>query len=161
MPTFETGQIFDRYRILSWLGSGTSGESYEAEDAMLLRKVTLKLIYPQEALPDSARRQFFREMQGISALNHPSIASVLDYGEVNGRLYLARRYVSNGSLLGTEGRLWFRPPLKVNDAVCYAHQIAGALHSIHVRGYVHGAVTFTNLLVLRSPGLNGQLSDAP
>ncbi len=100
MPTFEAGQIFDRYRIVRWLGSGVSGESYEADDSILLRKVTLKLIHPQETLPDSARRQFFREMQGISVLSHPYIASVLDYGEINGRLYVARRYVSNGSLLG-------------------------------------------------------------
>jgi serine/threonine protein kinase len=161
MPTFETGQIFDRYRILSWLGSGTSGESYEAEDAMLLRKVTLKLIHPQEALPDSARRQFFREMQGISGLNHPVIASVLDYGEINGRLYVARRFVSNGSLLSTEGRLWYRPPLNADDAIGYTHQIAEALHAIHLRGYVHGAVTFTNLLVLHSSGLDCQDDVAP
>src|SRR5215472_18187439 len=107
MPTLEKGQMFERYRIKRWLGSGVSGESYEAEDSMLLRKVTLKLIHPQSTLLDSARRQFFREMQGISALNHPYLAPVLDYGEINGKLYVARRYTSSGSLLGNEGRMWF------------------------------------------------------
>ncbi|HEU5374979.1 MAG TPA: hypothetical protein VFV38_06050, partial [Ktedonobacteraceae bacterium] len=97
MPTLGDGQIFERYRIIRWLGSGVAGESYEAEDRMLLRKVTLRLIHPWGMLPDSARRQFFREMQGISALNHPYLATVLDYGEIDGRVYVARRYVSNGS----------------------------------------------------------------
>lgn len=151
MPTFEAGQIFDRYRIVRWLGSGVSGESYEADDSILLRKVTLKLIHPQETLPDAARRQFFREMQGISVLSHPYIASVLDYGEINGRLYVARRYVSYGSLLGTEGRSWFSPPLNMPAAIRYLHQLAQALQSIHLRGYVHGALTFANILVLRAP----------
>ena len=78
MPTLEPGHVFERYRVTRWLGSGISGESYEAEDAMLMRKVTLKLIQPQSMLPDSARRQFFRELQGTSALNHPYLAPILD-----------------------------------------------------------------------------------
>src|SRR6201999_3844097 len=86
MPVLEDGQLFERYRIVRLLGMGVAGESYEAEDSMLLRKVTLKLIHPWQTLPDAARRQFFREMQVISILTHPYLASVLDYGEVDGRL---------------------------------------------------------------------------
>lgn len=161
MPTLEPGHVFERYRVIRWLGSGVSGESYEAEDAMLMRKVTLKLIQPQSTLPDSARRQFFRELQGTSALNHPYLAPILDYGELNGRLYIARKFVSNGSLLGTEGRLWFRPPLNETDAIHYAHQLAQVLHYIHSRGYLHGALTFSNILVLRGPNLNNEPDHAP
>jgi serine/threonine protein kinase len=153
MPTVAPGQIFDRYRILRCLGSSVSGESYEAEDTALLRKVTLKLIHPQALLPDSSRRQFFREMQGISGLHHTLLAPVLDYGEIDGRLYVARRFVSNGSLLSSEGRLWFRPPFSITDAIQYARQLAQVLHYIHTRGYVHGAVTLSNVLVARGPNL--------
>ena len=161
MPTLEPGHAFERYRIIRWLGSGVSGESYEAEDAMLMRKVTLKLIQPQSTLPDAARRQFFRELQGTSALNHPYLAPILDYGELNGRLYIARKFVNCGSLLGNEGRLWFRPPLNETDAIHYAHQLAQALNYIHSRGYLHGAITFSNILLLRGPNLNNELDYAP
>jgi len=161
MPTLEPGHAFERYRIIRWLGSGVSGESYEAEDAMLMRKVTLKLIQPQSTLPDAARRQFFRELQGTSALNHPYLAPILDYGELNGRLYIARKFVSGGSLLGTEGRLWFRPPLNEIDAIHYAHQLAQALNYIHSRGYLHGAITFSNILLLRGPNLHNEIDYAP
>ena len=161
MPTLEPGHVFERYRIIRWLGSGVSGESYEAEDAMLMRKVTLKLIQPQATLPDAARRQFFRELQGTSALNHPYLAPILDYGELNGRLYIARKFVSNGSLLGTEGRLWFRPPLNEADAIHYAHQLAQVLHYIHARGYLHGGITFSNILVLRGPNIDNEPDHAP
>jgi len=161
MSTLESGQVFERYRIIQLLGSGVSGESYEAEDTMLLRKVTLKLIHPQATLPDSARRQFFREMQGISILNHPYLATVLDYGEIDGKLYVARRYVSNGSFLGTNGRLWFRTPLSVPDAIHYASQLAQVLQFIHNRGSLHGALTFSNILVLRGPNLENESDHAP
>ncbi len=161
MPTLEKGQQFERYRIIQWLGSGVSGESYEAEDTMLLRKVTLKLIHPTSTLSDAARRQFFREMQGISILSHPYLAPVLDYGEFDGKLYVARRYISNGSLLGNVGRLWFRAPLDVFDAIHYGHQLAQALQHIHNRGHVHGALTFANILVLRGPNLEYESDYAP
>src|SRR6266571_4319481 len=151
MPTLETGQSFERYRIIQWLGSSVSGESYEAEDTMLHRKVTLKLIHPTQTLPDAARRQFFRQMQGISILNHSFLAQVLDYGEFDGKLYVARRFVSNGSLLSYNGRLWFQAPLDVFDAVHYGHQLAQALQYIHNRGHVHGALTLSNILVLCDP----------
>ena len=161
MPTLEKSQQFERYRIIQWLGSGVSGESYEAEDTMLLRKVTLKLIHPTSALSDAARRQFFREMQGISILSHPYLAPVLDYGEFDGKLYVARRFISNGSLLGNIGRLWFRVPFDVFEAIQYGHQLAQALQHMHNREKVHGALTFANILVLRGPNLENESDYAP
>ncbi len=161
MPTLGEDQLFERYRVIRWLGSGVTGETYEGEDRILQRKVTLKLIHPWSNLTDSARRQFFRELQGISALTHPQIATVLDYGEVEGHMYVARRYVSSGSLLSTNGRQWFRPPLTIADAFKYAHQLAQALQYIHQHGYLHGALTFSNVLVLRGPNVEGEPDYAP
>src|SRR2546423_15432615 len=99
MPALLENQRFERYRVVQYLGSGVSGESYEAEDTVLQRKGTLKLIHPRVILPDAARRQFFREMQGIYLLNHPYLAAGLDYGEFDGKLYVGRRLVPSGSPL--------------------------------------------------------------
>ena len=159
MPILETRQSFERYRIIQWLGSSESGESYEAEDTLLHRKVTLKLIHPATILPDAARRLFFREMQGISMLNHTHLAQVLDYGEFDGKLYVARRFVSNGSLLGHNGRLWFQGPLDIFDVVHYGFHLAQALQHIHNRGYIHGTLTLANILVLPGPKAEKQLGN--
>ncbi len=148
MQALEEGQRFERYRVQRRLGSSVSGASYEAEDTLLQRKVTLKLIHPWATLQDAARRQFFREMQGIGELTHPCLAAVLDYGEVDGRLYIARRYVTPGSLLGDEGRYWFQPPLDISRAVHCTYQLAEALQYIHNNGFLHGSLTFANILVL-------------
>ena len=162
MPALlEEGQIFERYFIIRWLGSGVSGESYEAQDVMLQHKVTLKLIHPWAILEESARRQFFREMQGISRLSHPYLASVLDYGETNDRLYVARRYTTSGSLLGSEGRLWFPSPMNIPDAIRYGHQLAQTLEHVHRQDYLHGALTFANILVLRGPNVEHEPDYAP
>lgn len=161
MAVLQAQQQFERYRVVCWLGNGVAGESYEAEDTVLLRKVTLKLLHPWAALPESAHRQFFRELQGISQLTHPYIAEMLDYGEVDGCLYVARRYVSSGSLLGNEGRLWYKTPFTITDAVTYTAQLAQALNTIHERGYVHGSITFNNILVLRGSNVEQEADFAP
>ena len=161
MQKLEEGQRFKRYQIQHLLGNSVAGTSYEAEDTLLQRKVTLKLIHPWGNLADAARRQFFREMQDISALTHPYLATILDYGEMDGQLYIARRYVTTGSLLSSEGRHRFNPPLEIADAVSYARQLAGALHTIHSNGYLHGALSFTNVLVSDGPNLDERLNFAP
>lgn len=161
MQTLEIDQSFERYRIIQWLGSGVSGDSYEAEDTILHRKVTLKLIHPASTLPDAARRQFFREMQGVSILNHPYLAQVLDYGEFDGKLYVARRFVSDGSLLSKNGRSWFQAPLDISDAIHYGHQLAQALQYIHNRGHIHGAITLSNILILEKPTSENTYDNSP
>ncbi len=161
MPVLENGQRIERYRIDRHLGNGVSGESYEAEDTILQRRVTLKLIQPWMPQPETARRQFFREMHSISLLNHPYLAAILDYGEIDDRLYVVRHYISHGSLLGSEGRLWFKPPLDLPDAVRYIHQLAQALHYIHSYGCLHGGVTLSNILIKRTSNADHELNFAP
>lgn len=161
MQPLEEGQKFERYRIQRKLGSGISGDSYEAEDIRLQRKVTLKLIHPWLPLPDAARRQFFREMQDISTLTHPYLAALLDYGEVSGQLYVARRFVGPGSLLSSEGRHWFQPPLAVVAAIRLAHQLAQALQYVHNSGFLHGSLTLANILVQHGLNSHEQAHSAP
>lgn len=159
MSSLATGQKFGRYRIHDYLGSGISSESYEAEDVVLQRSVALKLIHPWAFLPDAARRQFFREMQDISTFEHPSLAPIHDYGELNSQLFIARRYVDAGSLLSREGRDWYRSPMTLADALQLAYPLAQALAYIHSHNYFHGSLTFSNILVLR--GLQQTTSHDP
>ncbi|HTK10578.1 MAG TPA: FHA domain-containing protein [Ktedonobacteraceae bacterium] len=147
----DVGQRFDRYQIVRKLGMGISGESYEAQDTLLQRTVTLKLIHPWSTLPDATRRQFFREMQTMSLLNHPGIASILDYSDVDRQLYLAHKYTPLGSLLGPEGRTWFSPPLPIEDAIHYTVQLTQPLSYLHYNGFFHGALTLANILIQHDP----------
>ncbi len=161
MHGLAIGQRFERYNVLRALGSGVSGISYEAEDLMLHHTVTLKLIHPWSTLADPARRQFFRDMQSISLLAHPYHAAMHDYGEVEGQLYVARRFVNHGSLLSSEGRSWFSPPFNITDTLTYARQLAEILYKIHQYGYIHGSLTLSNILVLHGPNAANEPKFAP
>ncbi len=161
MQRLSAGQKFHRYTIGRFLGRGISGESYEAEDTLLRRKVTLKLIHPWSLLPDASRRQFFRSMQGMSFITHNSLAAILDYGEVDRQLYVARQYSVSGSLLSDNGRQWYRPPLPLADAITHVQQLARALHLLHINGYAHGAITLSNLVIAHAPVDHSHTSATP
>jgi serine/threonine protein kinase len=156
MQGLEAGQKFERYRVLRFLGNGISGESYEAEDMLLQRKVLLKLIHPWLMLPDAVRRQFFREMQYSSNISHPYLATILDYGEVDSQLYIVRSFVGPGSLLSNAGRTWFSPPLAPVNAIAYVYQLAQGLQHLHDHGLTHGSLTFSNIMVLGDPTLDNK-----
>ena len=70
-------------------------------------------------------------------------------------------YISNGSLLNKEGRVWFKPPLNVDEAIHYTHQLAQALQYIHQQGYLHGALTFSNVMVVRGQNIDHEPDYAP
>lgn len=147
MYTLEQGQRFERYRILRTLGSGIAGVSYVAEEDRRQRTVRLKLLHPGTRLSDAARRQFFRNMQTIGNISHPMLAPLLNYGEVNGQLFVVHPYHQHGSLLSQEGRRRFNPPLPVEVAFTYALQLARVLAYIHISGYIHGSLTLSNIFI--------------
>ncbi|GHO73068.1 hypothetical protein KSD_08390 [Ktedonobacter sp. SOSP1-85] len=139
--------MFARYRIVRALGGSLISQSYAAEDSHLGCIVTLKVMHPWPALPNSARYQFFHEMQDISLIVHPQLTALLDYGDFEGRLYATRTYFAAGSLLGDAGRAHFQAPMLPQVAIKQLVPLAQALHNLHTHGYIHGALTFSNVLL--------------
>ncbi|HTI14708.1 MAG TPA: FHA domain-containing serine/threonine-protein kinase [Dictyobacter sp.] len=136
-----------RYRIIQQISHSSSGISYQAEDLKLKRQVLLKLIHPWSPLPDAARRQFFRYMQEISSIRHPNIAEILNYGELNGQLFIARAFLTHGSLLHEVGRQRFHAPMAIPEALHHTVHLGQILFYLHQQGYCHGAVTLSNILL--------------
>lgn len=147
MQELAEGQMFARYRIVRTLGGSLISQSYAAEDTHLGCIVTLKVMHPWPALPNSARYQFFHEMQDISLIVHPQLTALLDYGDFEGRLYATRTYLPAGSLLGDAGRAQFQAPMQAQVAIKHLVSLAQALHNLHTHGYIHGALTFSNILL--------------
>ena len=73
--------IGDRYRIIEPLGEGGMANVYRAHDIILDRDVSLKLMRLDMRDNESVRRRFENEIAATSALIHPNIIQVYDYGE--------------------------------------------------------------------------------
>jgi serine/threonine protein kinase len=134
-------QTISHYRIIEKLGEGGMGVVYVAEDTHLARRVAIKFL----SSPDhSYRARFLREARAVSALTHPNIATVFDYGETpEGQPYIVMELIKGQTLndLLQEG------PLTLAQAVQIVASIAEALGEAHHQGIVHRDVKPSNIVI--------------
>ena len=87
------GRMLGRYEILEEIGAGGMGEVYLAEDTHLGRKVALKTL-PTPFTKDTERvHRFQQEARAASSLNHPNILTIHEFGQWQGRYFIAAEYV--------------------------------------------------------------------
>ena len=142
-----TGQTISHYRILEKLGAGGMGVVWKARDTRLDRFVALKFLPAAEMSDPERKRRFVQEAKSASALNHPNIITIYDIGQAGpeGRTadFIAMELVSGKTL----GQLIPRKGMRLNEALPYATQVAGALAAAHAAGIVHRDLKPGNVMV--------------
>jgi serine/threonine protein kinase/TolB-like protein/Tfp pilus assembly protein PilF len=136
------------YEIVSLLGAGGMGQVYLARDARLRRQVAVKILSPQLTQNEQALRRFEHEAQSASALNHPNILTIFEFGESDGIHFMVSELVEGQTL---RQRLTARN-LGVPEALDIASQIAGALCVAHEAGIIHRDIKPENIII-RPDGL--------
>jgi predicted Ser/Thr protein kinase len=137
--------IGDRYQILTRIGQGGMGKVYKVKHTHLSRTFALKIISNQVAETDEARELFYREARFASAMAHPNITSVVDFGEDEKvGMFMVMELVEGEAL----NRILFREKqLSTRKACDIVLQVAEALHYIHKQGVVHCDIKTENILV--------------
>src|SRR3954467_6431374 len=97
-PQLPVGSVVAGYRILSLLGEGSTGSVYLAERDGEPGPGALKLLGREFARDQRFRKRFMRESEIAAGLHHPHVVPILDFGEADGDLYLAMRYVEGSDL---------------------------------------------------------------
>ena len=141
------GQTIGRYEILTLLGSGGMGEVYLARDKSLGRQIALKLLPAQFTMNADRVRRFEREARAASALNHPNIVTIHEIGQFDSTHFIATEFIDGVTL---RERMADRP-LKLDEALDVATQVASALAAAHTAGIVHRDIKPDNVM-LRSDG---------
>ena len=137
------GASVSHYRIDEKLGEGGMGVVYKALDTRLDRYVALKVLPAERVSDPERRRRFAQEARSASALNHPNIITIYDIAESDGAQCIVMEYVKGRTL----DHLAEHKPLRVNQALKYAVQIADALAKAHSAGIIHRDLKPANIMV--------------
>jgi eukaryotic-like serine/threonine-protein kinase len=137
------GTNFDRYEIISLLGSGGMGEVYLARDKRLERKVALKLLRTDFTNDSSRLSRFEQEAKAASALNHPNIITIHEISEFDSKSFITTEFIDGRTL---------RQIIKLGKASIFsaldiAIQVASALTAAHEAGIVHRDIKPENIMM--------------
>ena len=142
--------VGDRYRIVERVGQGGMGKVFKVTHAQLGKTFALKIISGNFAEESKARDLFYREARLASALSHPNIASVVDFGEdAHHGAFMVMEFLEGEPLakaLHREGKLALRVACDI------MLQVAEAVHYVHGKKIVHCDIKTENILLCEIPG---------
>lgn len=144
------GRTISHYRIVEKLGEGGMGVVYVAEDTHLGRRVAFKTLTTRGGDIQHFRARFLREARAVSALSHPNIAAIYDYGETEERdPYIVMELIKGETL----SDLMHKEKLTVGRSIDIIKQVGEALAEAHHQGIVHRDIKPTNVAINERGGV--------
>ncbi|MEO8699402.1 MAG: serine/threonine-protein kinase [Kofleriaceae bacterium] len=145
------GAILGNYRITGELSRGGMGTVFRAEHEILKRPAAVKLLRPELSENDELVERFFNEAKAATAIRHPGIVEIYDFGYTDqGHAYLVMEFLEGRPLskeLERHGRL------AELEAANIARGIASALKAAHGKGIIHRDLKPDNVFLV--PDLEG------
>jgi serine/threonine-protein kinase len=153
-PSLVGSTLGNRYRILELLGEGGVGYVFRATQLATNRIVALKLLRPELGEINQIAHRFAREAELTKRLAHPNIVDIVEFGEINGRLFLAMEFLAGRSLadLLENGNTAMHGRLTVERTLAIMRQVLRALEHAHSRGIMHRDLKPENIMVLPARG---------
>ncbi len=128
-----TGRRLGGYEIHARIGVGGMGEVYRARDTKLGREVAIKILPSFSATDRDRLARFDREARVLASLNHPHIAAIYGLEDADGVPALVLELVDGETLADRIAH----GPVRLNEALTLARQIADALEAAHEKGIIH------------------------
>jgi serine/threonine protein kinase len=130
------GTQLGNYRLVRCIGEGGMGRVYEAEHALIGRRVAIKVLHPALSSDRHIVTRFFREAKFVNQIRHRNIVDITDFVELPGVATFIVMELLEGQSLRDHVQEHQGPysPREVADLIL---PICDALAAAHAVGVVH------------------------
>jgi len=136
-----------RYRPVRKLGQGGMGTVYLCQDLALDRPVAVKILTDRYRADPQGERRFVREARAQATVNHPNVATVLNFGvSPEGHPFLVMEYLEGENLRTLLRREKTIEPFKACELL---HQMCEGLAEAHGAGLVHRDLKPSNIMIVK------------
>jgi serine/threonine protein kinase len=143
---YMNASVVGSYRILGPLGTGGMGTVYCAEHTLIGRPAAVKVLQPQYGRDRTIVTRFFNEARAVSAIDHPGIVELYDFGYMDdGSAYIVMELLRGETLAS---RIHSRGRLTEVEVLTIVRGIAGALGAVHAKGIVHRDIKPENVFLV-------------
>jgi tetratricopeptide (TPR) repeat protein len=135
--------VIPGYRVLGVLGKGGMGVVFQAEQEKANnRPVAIKMVLARRGYDAEQDLRFVREVNAVSAIEHPNIVRIYEVGEADGQHYFSMEYCPGGTLYDRiKGNLM--PPVEAARTLAV---LARAMQAVHAKNIIHRDLKPLNVL---------------
>ncbi|HSK04735.1 MAG TPA: protein kinase, partial [Kofleriaceae bacterium] len=128
------------------------GIVYAAEHALLKSPAAVKVLLPKLSSKQEVVTRFFNEARAATAIRHPSIVEVYDFGWTSdGAAFIVMEHLQGETLRARRKRA----SMQWSHALALVRQVAGALAAAHAKGIVHRDLKPDNIFLVPDPEVPG------
>jgi tRNA A-37 threonylcarbamoyl transferase component Bud32/tetratricopeptide (TPR) repeat protein len=144
VPELNAGVKLGRYEVEAIIGRGGMSFVYRARDAIIGRKVALKVLAISGIDQAEIKRRFLAELQILGKLKHDNIVQVYDFGDLEGTPFMVMELLDGEDLSKAirGGRI-----VTNEQRLSIARQISTALRHIHGGGILHRDIKPANVFL--------------
>ena len=146
----RVGSVIGNYRLVERIGHGGMGTVYRGQHEELRRFVALKILRQKYSGDEEALQRFFNEAKATSAIDHPGIVKIFDFGRTADGLAFIAMELLRGEPLSNRIE---NSPLSEQRALGIIRQLASALAAAHAIGIVHRDLKPDNVFLCIDPDM--------
>ena len=147
LPVILSRLLEERYLLQRRLGRGGMGTVYAASDALLERRVAVKVIRDDLVGSAEAAERFRREARAAASFAHPNVVTVYDFGVASGtRAFLVMEILDGATL---REKLQVQKRVATEKLLC-VRDICAALGAAHRRSLVHRDLKPANIFLVNT-----------
>jgi serine/threonine-protein kinase len=141
---FDSNQTVGEYRVVDFLGAGGMGEVYRAMHSKIGRIAAVKVL-TQATQSSGFVERFFNEARIQASLQHPNIATLYDFCEVQGQPCIIMEYVDGQTI--SERIVAYGAPLPLSETIYVFEKVCEAIDYIHRHGIIHRDIKANNIKI--------------